>query len=136
MISIDALHKKYPQALAWSFGDSEKMADDLAQLVVRGTKTASCCSFHSFQADDVPPAIGSHNIILDGRGKPVCVIRTIVLRLIRFSDVTEELAVKEGEGDLSLEYWRHEHRDFFTREGTWSEDMLLVAEEFEVVEIL
>lgn len=53
-----------------------------------------------------------------------------------FCDVTAELARKEGEGDLSLEYWQREHQRFFTREGHFSEDMELIMEEFEVVEVL
>ena len=53
-----------------------------------------------------------------------------------FSDMTEEFARKEGEGDLSLEYWRKEHKAFFTREGYYSDDMELVAEEFKLIEIL
>lgn len=32
----------------------------------------------------------------------------------RFRDVTAEIAVAEGEGDLSLAYWREAHRSFFT----------------------
>ena len=52
---------------------------------------------------------------------PVCVIRLISIRLVRFCDVTEEFARKEGEGDLSLEYWRKEHHRFFTREGYFSD---------------
>lgn len=51
-------------------------------------------------------------------------------------DVNEEFARKEGEGDLSLEYWQKEHQRFFIREGHFSEDMELIAEEFEVVEVL
>jgi uncharacterized protein YhfF len=50
------------------------------------------------------------------------------MRLVRFSDVTEELARKEGEGDLSI-------KSFFTRAGFYADDMELVAEEFEVVEV-
>ena len=49
--------------------------------------------------------------------------------------MTEAFARKEGEGDLSLEYWQKEHQRFFT-EGHFSEDMELIAEEFEVVEVL
>ncbi|PXM28036.1 ASCH domain-containing protein, partial [Klebsiella variicola] len=45
-------------------------------------------------------------------------------------------ARKEGEGDLSLEYWKREHQRFFSCEGHFSEDMELIAEEFEVVEVL
>ena len=58
------------------------------------------------------------------------------MRLIRFCDVTEELARKEGEGDLSLDYWRQEHKEFFEREGSFSENMELIAEEFELIEIV
>ena len=55
---------------------------------------------------------------------------------VRFCDVTEAFARKEGEGDLSLEYWKKEHQRFFSSEGHFSEDMELIAEEFEVVKVL
>lgn len=34
------------------------------------------------------------------------------MQLVRFCDVTEAFARKEGEGDLSLEYWKKSIRDF------------------------
>ena len=80
--------------------------------------------------------MGSYNIILDGQNVPVCVIRLVSMRLVRFCDVNEEFARKEGEGDLSLEYWQKEHQRFFFREGHFSEDMELIAEEFDLVEVL
>lgn len=55
---------------------------------------------------------------------------------MRFCDVTEAFARKEGEGDLGLEYWQKEHQRFFIREGYFSENMELIAEEFEVIEVL
>lgn len=131
MSLIDELNAKYPDAQAWSFGDDPEMANELASLIVKGVKTASCGSLASFQADEPSPKIGSYNIVLDGQGTPVCVIRLVSLRRVRFSEVTEEFARKEGEGDLSLEYWRREHKAFFTRTGFFSDDM-----EFEVSEIL
>lgn len=135
MDSVDALKAKYPGCQAWQIGDSAEMADALADLVVKGIKTASCGSLASYLAEESAPKIGSHNIILNGRDEPVCVIRMTSLRLVRFSDVTEEFARKEGEGDLSLEYWRSEHKAFFTRAGFYADNMELVAEEFEVVEV-
>lgn len=133
---IDGLNKKYPGAQAWAFGDSPEMANALAALVVKGVKTATCCSLASFNADDATPGPGSYHIILNGQGAPVCVIRIVSLRLMRFSEVTEAFARKEGEGDLSLDYWREEHKAFFTREGVYADDMELVAEEFVVVEVM
>ncbi|MCE0813036.1 ASCH domain-containing protein [Buttiauxella sp. A2-C1_F] len=136
MSVIEELKTKYPGAQAWSFGDNPEMANELADLVLKGIKTASCGSLASFWAEEPSSKIGSYNIILNGEGAPVCVIRTISMSLICFSDMTEEFARKEGEGDLSLEYWRSEHKAFFTREGCYSDDMELVAEEFKLIEVL
>ncbi|MDU4095002.1 MAG: ASCH domain-containing protein [Pantoea sp.] len=136
MTLIDTLKEKYPGAQAWSIGDSPDMANALAELVCRGIKTATCGSLASFMTDASAPKIGSYNIILNGQQEPVCVIRIMALRLVRFSEITEAFARKEGEGDLSLAYWQQEHKAFFTRQGSWSEDMELVTEEFEVVEVL
>ncbi|EBB6726386.1 ASCH domain-containing protein [Salmonella enterica] len=127
---------KYPGANAWQMGDSPELASELADLIKKGIKTASCGSFASYQQEEPAPKIGSYNIILDGQSIPVCVIRLVSMRLVRFCDVTEEFARKEGEGDLSLEYWQKEHQRFFTREGYFSEEMELITEEFEVVELL
>lgn len=135
MSTIDNLKIKYPGALSWAFGDSPELANELAELVRKGIKTASCGSLASLQSEEHPPSIGSYSIILDGQGKPVCVIRLVAFRLVRFCDVTEEHARKEGEGDRSLRYWQQAHQEFFQREGSFSETMELVAEEFELIEV-
>lgn len=136
MASVEQLKTKYEGAIAWAFGDSPELANELAELVVSGKKTASCGSLTAFQQEAESPAIGSYSIILNGDELPVCVIRTVALRLIRFSEVTEDLARKEGEGDLSLRYWRQAHQAFFERSGNFAQDMELVMEEFELVERL
>lgn len=136
MAAVEELKVKYPGANAWQMGDSPELASELADLIKKGIKTASCGSFASYQQEEPAPKIGSYNIILDGQSIPVCVIRLVSMRLVRFCDVTVEFARKEGEGDLSLEYWQKEHQRFFTREGYFSEEMELITEEFEVVELL
>lgn len=136
MSTIDELKVKYPSANVWQMGDSPKLANELADLIKKEIKTASCCSFASYLQEEYAPRVGSYNIILDSQDVPVCVIRLVSMRLVRFCDITADFARKEGEGDLSLEYWQKEHRRFFTREGYFSDDMELITEEFEVVEIL
>ncbi len=136
MAAVEELKIKYPGADAWQVGDSPALASELANLIKKEIKTASCGSLTSYQQEESAPKIGSYNIILDGQGLPVCVIRLVSMRLVRFCDVTEAFARKEGEGDLSLEYWQKEHQRFFTREGHFSEDMELIADEFEVVEVV
>ena len=136
MVKLKEIEMKYPGAGAWQMGDSPELASELANLIKKGIKTASCGSFASYQQEESAPRIGSYNIILDGQNVPVCVIQLVSLQLVRFCDINEEFARKEGEGDLSLEYWKKEHQRFFIREGHFSEDMELIAEEFEVVEVL
>jgi uncharacterized protein YhfF len=80
--------------------------------------------------------LGDYNVVLDGRGEPACVIRILSLKLIRYCDVTAEMAAQEGEGDKSLAFWRQGHQDFFTREGTFSPQMWLVFQQFELVDVL
>jgi hypothetical protein len=67
-----------------------------------------------------------------------CVIRTTSVDIFAFDDVDEAFARDEGEGDLSLEYWRRGHWAFFSRElealgRTPQPDMPAVCEHFEVV---
>ncbi|WP_434637453.1 ASCH domain-containing protein [Klebsiella sp. I138] len=127
--------EKYPQASCWSFGDSPEMADELVALVIAGKKRGTCCAFVSYQADEHPVTPGAMHIVLNGAGEAACIIRTLSLRIIRFNEMSAELAALEGEGDLSLAYWQQAHQAFFTREGSWSPDMELVFEEFVVIEV-
>lgn len=136
MISVNELKTKYAGALAWSLGDNPTMANELADLIMKGLKTASCSSLTSYQSEIPPLTVGSYGIILNSDQKPVCVIRITSMYLIKFNEVTEKFANKEGEGDLTLDYWRREHKAFFSREGWFSEEMELVAEEFELIEVL
>lgn len=132
----DELKGKYLGANSCQLGDSPELVNELADLIKKGIKTASCGSLASYHKEEYTPKIGSYNIILDSQDIPVCVIRLVSMRLVRFCDVTADFARKEGEGDMSLEYWQNEHQKFFTREGYFSDEMELIAEEFEVVEVL
>lgn len=120
---------------AWAFGDD---ADLLAQLVLEGKKTATASAYDLYDEDEELSKIGDLSIILDGQGSAVCVIETKSISVQVFKDVSAEHAFKEGEGDRSLVYWRQVHRNFFQpyfeEYGlTFTEDALIVLEEFEVV---
>lgn len=135
--TIEQLQQLYPGAQAWAFGDSPQMADELAVLVARGVKTATCGSLVAYQQEGPEAmAIGSYHVVLNGSQQPVCVIRISSLGLIRYCDMSAPLAALEGEGDLSLEAWRTGHREFFSREGTFSDEMELVFTTFRVVHVV
>jgi len=125
---------------AWSFGDDPAMADELADLVVRGIKTATASLLWAYEAEaeEGPPQPGEMSVILDGGGLPVCIIETTEVEVKPFNQVEAAFAYDEGEGDRSLAYWRAVHWRFFSREcgsigRTPSETMPVVCERFRVV---
>lgn len=131
---------KLPIPESWMFGDQTKaMGDELSALVAEGKKTATCSLFQLYEIEkEAIPVVGEYDIILNGDNEPCLVTQVTKVEKIKMSDVTPELAKKEGEGDLSYDYWYQAHEDFFTNELTnlnlkFHPDVLLIWEEFEVV---
>nr|WP_303966395.1 ASCH domain-containing protein [Sporosarcina ureae] len=124
---------------AWSFGNSKQMADELAELVVEGTKTATSSNYTLYELEDEPlPMVGLHNIILDGNGIAVAIVENISVNVLPFNKVPEEHAYLEGEGDRSLRYWQGVHEEFFKEELKevhldFHHDMPVVCETFKLV---
>jgi uncharacterized protein YhfF len=119
---------------AWGFGDTAEMATGLGLLVRDGPKRATA-SLRSWYDDGEPmPRAGNVSVILDGDGRPLCVIRTTAVEVRRFGDVDAEFAWAEGEDDRSLESWRAEHLRFFAAEGRPADDSTpVVLERFELL---
>jgi len=113
----------------FSFGDSPAMADELLELVLAGRKTATCWAARDFG----PTPVGARSIILDGAEKPRAIIEATEMLLVRFCDVDDAFARDEGEGDVTLVWWRDAHRQFFERNGGFNESMELWCERFRVV---
>ncbi|UQS82145.1 ASCH domain-containing protein [Bombilactobacillus folatiphilus] len=123
---------------AWSFGANPQMADELAQLVLSGQKTATTSALETYESNEPLPKVGEYNIILDGQNQPVCVTQTKVVEIIPFDQVSAEHAYHEGEGDRTYDYWRRVHVDFFETEyqkltSTFNLQIPCVCEVFEVV---
>lgn len=121
---------------AWAFGVD---ADLLADLVLKGEKTATASAYPLYELGNEPlPSVGAYNIILDSENKAICIIQITKVYVEKFKEISKEHAFKEGEGDKSLSYWRKCHKDFFTicmaeAGKEFSEDMKVVCEEFKVV---
>ena len=124
---------------SWYFGGDKETADELAELVLSGTKRATASLYESYVFEDEPiPKVGDYSIITDWEGEAKCIIQTTAINICPFKEVTEEFARREGEGDKSLTFWRDVHRHFFSLEcndmsKTFNEEMLVICEEFEVV---
>ena len=121
---------------AWAFGEAP---DKLAELVVRGIKTATCSAYDLYLLEGEPlPEAGDCSVILDSGDEAVCIIKTLKVYVTEYKNVSPEHAFKEGEGDRSLEYWRLVHESFLKNELAsaglqFDENTKVVCEEFEVV---
>jgi len=125
--------------VAESWGDNPALADELGALIVQGIKTGTCSAVWEWEAEGNPiPEEGYITIALDGNGEPLCVVETYEITIRKYNEVDADFARTEGEGDLSLEYWREEHKRYFTRTlakigKEFSADMPLACERFRVI---
>ena len=124
---------------AEGWGDGPALADELGALIVQGTKTATCSALWEWEAEENPiPQPGLITIVLDGRGEPLCIVETVEVTIRKYNEVDADFAREEGEGDLSLNYWREAHGSYFSRVlrkigKEFSEEMPLVCERFRVI---
>lgn len=123
---------------AWAFGATPEHADELAALVVAGTKTATASALWDYEATgESVPEPGEMSIILDGAGRPVALITTTEVEIVPFGEVDAAHAHAEGEGDRSLAHWRDVHERYFTRykehDRPFGPEMPIVLERFTVV---
>jgi uncharacterized protein YhfF len=131
-------HTKTYVAEGW--GDGPALADELGTLIAQGRKTATCSALWEWQAEGNPiPEPGLITVVLDGRGEPLCIVETVEVTVRKYNEVDAAFADDEGEGDLSLSYWREAHKNYFSRvlpgktDKEFSEDMPLVCERFRVI---
>lgn len=122
----------------WAFGDSKDMADELADLVATGVKTATSSNYLLYEENEPLPYVGLHSVILDGDEQAVAIVENIAVEIVPFNEVTKEHAFLEGEGSRTLKYWRDEHEAFFKKEmigtnQTFHQELPVVCERFKVV---
>lgn len=118
------------------FGDTESLANELAALVLAGHKRGTAGLHWAFEVDAQPlPYPGALRVVTDWAGTPLCVIETTAVDILPYDQVSAEFAAVEGEGDLSLRFWREAHWDYFCRECARigrmpTQDMPVVCERF------
>ncbi len=122
---------------AWAFGsdDDPGLQAKLGFLVRDGPKRATTGLLSEYEQEgEALPETGDYSVILDGRGGPLCIIRTTHVELRPFGEVGAEFARVEGEGDRSLDYWRRAHLAFFDRLDIEIDDgTMMVLERFDLV---
>ncbi len=142
-IYLDSLtetdRKKYTSFNADCFCADEENANICSALIHAGEKTAGCSMKYWYEKGGEPmPKVGHLQVVTDWYGNPTSIIEIVSVLECKFSEVTEDFAKEEGEGDKSLQWWRNAHWKFFSEECKElaiepSESMLLILEKFKVV---
>ncbi len=134
-MTLSEAMRRYPGAETFMFGDGPALSARLIALVRDGRKRATCSALAEFASGEAPPEVGRCDIVLDHRGVPQLVVRTVELVPVRFCEMSEAMALAEGEDD-TLEGWRAGHERYYRRAGVFALDMQLIWERFDLVEDL
>lgn len=124
---------------SWHFEVTKEAANKLARLVLKGKKRATASSMWVEIHDNGEiPKVGDYSIITDWEGKAQCIIQTTQLDIVPYKNVTEAFARCEGEGDLSLDYWKAVHEVYYKKEcerinKDFTEEMPVLCERFQLV---
>ncbi len=67
MVEVEEIKRSIPAQMPRQMGDSPELANELADLIKKGIKTASCGSFASYQQEKLPRELGVITLFLMAR---------------------------------------------------------------------
>jgi uncharacterized protein YhfF len=130
---------RYFEASAFGAEGESELADELAELVERGIKTATSSLLRYYQEGNHPiERVGDLCIVLRSTGQPCCVIEMTEIRTIPFGEVDAAFAADYGEGERTLAWWREHLGDYYAGHSAdkgWSfgDETPMVCKRFRVV---
>lgn len=134
----------------WGFAEPGPLRDELTALALAGTKTATASLYLEYEVEGETLAEpGQRDLLVDSSDRPVAIVETVSIRVIRLADVDDRHAIDEGEGYDNAAAFRASHERYWIESGavdrvrahlgdpTWSitDDTLVVAERFRIVEV-
>lgn len=123
---------------SFAFGINEEIANSLLDLVLNGTKTATCSSEIEYEiTNSKMPQIGDYSIVTNWSGTPKCIIKTIDVTFMKFNEMTFDICKREGE-DTNLDSWVKGHVEHFKAianklDFEFNNDLEILFEDFVVV---
>jgi len=124
---------------AFRFGNTEQAANECADLVLSGVKTATSSLLWTFEQEKKPlMQVGDYSIVIDWNHHPVCIIQTTQVNIVPFKDIDAQFAYDYWEGDRTLAWWKQNVWDYYVQECAQlgrpaTKEMPLVCERFRVV---
>jgi uncharacterized protein YhfF len=121
------------------------LRDALVSAVVGGQKVSTTSLRREYELEGSPlPAPGKRSVVVDSSNRPVAVIETTCVTVIRLGDVDVSHATDEGEGFSSVAEWRAGHERLWHGDEmrqalgdptfTVNDDTPVVLERFRVIE--
>jgi uncharacterized protein YhfF len=121
------------------------LRDQLVAAIVAGEKTTTTGLVADYEREGDPlPRPGLRQAVFDSAGRPVAVIETTAVKVMRLGDVDVEHVLGEGEGYTSVAEWRAAHERFWHSsemrqalgdpEFTVGDDTLVVTQAFRLVQ--
>mgnify|MGYP003349251288 CR=1 FL=1 len=101
------------------FGTKGEQREKLNSLVLTGIKKATAGTLewdYKSEGEEIE-TVGEHLAVLDNEGIQVAVIKATKVEVRKLSEVPDEFALAEGEGDLSGDDFRKSHSDYWSRIG-------------------
>lgn len=112
---FDKISTENPLYVESSFAGNRLLTDELISLFLQGRKYAGSSLVEDFiKNGDTLPKEGRYWIVLDKNENPKCILKTSRVEINKFKDITEEIALAEGEGDGSIAHWKRAHEEFFS----------------------
>ncbi len=131
--------KHSPPYVVEQFADTPEAATTVGHLVRAGIKTTTSSLLWGLEHLEIPiPKAGKIELIVDGEGKPLCIIELTEVEIKPFNAVDGRFAYEYGEGERTLDAWRRDNWDFHSR---WcveigrepSETMPIVCQRFHLL---
>jgi uncharacterized protein YhfF len=121
------------------------LRDQLVAAILAGEKTSTSSLVEEYEREgEALPRVGVRTAVVDSAGRPVAVIETTEVQIVRMADVDDGFARDEGEGFADAGQWRAAHERFWTSEEfvaavgapaiVLDDDTPVVCERFRLVE--
>jgi uncharacterized protein YhfF len=139
-----------PSLPRWGFAEPGPLRDKLTALALAGTKTTTASLLAEYEIEgEALAVVGERQILVDSLDRPVAIVETRGLRVVRLADVDDRHAVDEGEGYANGYEFRVAHQRYWNRavleplrtalgDPTFviTDDTPIVLERFRIVEVL
>ena len=121
--------------LSW---EGSPFGDRLVELVLEGTKTATCSLLAEWEAEGrEPPGPGHRTALIDMAGRERGVVEVTEVRIMPICEIDDAFARAEGEGFENAARWRVAHEEFWALDQPHIEvtdETMVVAERIRLVE--